>query len=177
QPYLLMLSSRKEKSDSVTALDAGADDFISKPFNIQETQARLRVAVRAIERQQALRRHIAELQEQIRVQRSLLRSGPSTVSSPHFAGAQDLRPIGLGELDFQQFDAAVAKAFERIEIADVPVRQPTAPRALEIVAWTSFLLHKEAQWVDMFLEIDEASLPMLMIAGSGETDGSPAAAA
>ncbi|SUX86674.1 DNA-binding transcriptional activator KdpE [Citrobacter koseri] len=35
-----------EESDKITALDAGADDYLSKPFGIGELQARLRVALR-----------------------------------------------------------------------------------------------------------------------------------
>lgn len=41
-----MLSARTEESDKIAALDAGADDYLSKPFGIGELQARLRVALR-----------------------------------------------------------------------------------------------------------------------------------
>ena len=41
-----MLSARSEESDKIAALDAGADDYLSKPFGIGELQARLRVALR-----------------------------------------------------------------------------------------------------------------------------------
>jgi two-component system KDP operon response regulator KdpE len=43
---ILMLTVRDSESDKVTALDAGADDYITKPFNIRELAARLRAAVR-----------------------------------------------------------------------------------------------------------------------------------
>jgi two-component system, cell cycle response regulator len=38
---VLMLSSRKKKSDITTALKYGADDYITKPFGIAELQARI----------------------------------------------------------------------------------------------------------------------------------------
>lgn len=43
---IIVLSARTEESDKITALDAGADDYLSKPFGIGELQARLRVALR-----------------------------------------------------------------------------------------------------------------------------------
>ena len=42
----IVLSARSEESDKIAALDAGADDYLSKPFGIGELQARLRVALR-----------------------------------------------------------------------------------------------------------------------------------
>ena len=43
---IIVVSARSEDSDKVEALDAGADDYLSKPFGIGELQARLRVALR-----------------------------------------------------------------------------------------------------------------------------------
>lgn len=60
RPYLLMLGGRGRKEDVVAGLDAGADDFVYKPFNIAEMQARLRVAVRTVEYQRELQKQIDE---------------------------------------------------------------------------------------------------------------------
>ena len=43
---ILMLTVRDRETDKVEALDAGADDYITKPFSIPELAARLRSAVR-----------------------------------------------------------------------------------------------------------------------------------
>jgi two-component system KDP operon response regulator KdpE len=43
---ILMLTVRDSEEDKVAALDAGADDYITKPFNIRELAARIRAAVR-----------------------------------------------------------------------------------------------------------------------------------
>ncbi|MEO6082977.1 MAG: response regulator [Umezawaea sp.] len=43
---IIVLSARTESSDKVAALDAGADDYITKPFGMDELLARLRAAVR-----------------------------------------------------------------------------------------------------------------------------------
>ena len=46
QVPVIVLSARTEEHDKIAALDAGADDYLSKPFGIGELQARLRVALR-----------------------------------------------------------------------------------------------------------------------------------
>ncbi len=43
---IVVLTVRDEESDKVDALDAGADDYVTKPFQIRELTARLRSAVR-----------------------------------------------------------------------------------------------------------------------------------
>lgn len=46
QVPIIVLSARSEEADKVAALDAGADDYVSKPFGIDELFARLRVLSR-----------------------------------------------------------------------------------------------------------------------------------
>lgn len=46
QAPIIVLSARNDEQDKIIALDAGADDFLSKPFGVGELQARLRVALR-----------------------------------------------------------------------------------------------------------------------------------
>jgi len=43
---IIMLTVRDDELDKVGALDAGADDYVTKPFNIQELSARIRAALR-----------------------------------------------------------------------------------------------------------------------------------
>src|SRR2546429_3515054 len=43
---IIVLSARGQESDKVAALDAGADDYLSKPFGVGELLARMRVALR-----------------------------------------------------------------------------------------------------------------------------------
>ncbi|MGX1672575.1 response regulator [Streptomyces sp. NPDC055400] len=46
---ILVLSARRDSDEKVAALDAGADDYITKPFSMDELLARLRAAVRRTE--------------------------------------------------------------------------------------------------------------------------------
>ena len=48
QMPIIVISARSEDMDKVTALDAGADDYLTKPFSVTELLARLRVAQRRI---------------------------------------------------------------------------------------------------------------------------------
>src|SRR5262245_29763342 len=43
---IIVLSARGQESDKIAALDAGADDYLTKPFGVGELLARLRVALR-----------------------------------------------------------------------------------------------------------------------------------
>nr|WP_280527823.1 two-component system response regulator KdpE [Erwinia rhapontici] len=43
---VIVLSARSDEQDKITALDAGADDFLTKPFGVGELMARVRVALR-----------------------------------------------------------------------------------------------------------------------------------
>ncbi|MEF9967572.1 MAG: response regulator [Longicatena sp.] len=45
---IIVLSARSEDTDKILALDAGADDYLTKPFSVEELLARLRVTLRRI---------------------------------------------------------------------------------------------------------------------------------
>ena len=45
---IIVISARSEDADKVEALDAGADDYLTKPFSVEELLARLRVALRRL---------------------------------------------------------------------------------------------------------------------------------
>ena len=46
---ILVLSARAEERDKVSALDAGADDYVTKPFGAEELLARIRATLRRVE--------------------------------------------------------------------------------------------------------------------------------
>jgi diguanylate cyclase (GGDEF)-like protein len=47
-PYLILLTARDSKDDLASGLEAGADDYVSKPFDAQELRARLEVGLRFV---------------------------------------------------------------------------------------------------------------------------------
>src|SRR5674476_1011999 len=53
-PYILMLTTRGEKADIIAGLEAGANDYVAKPFGRGELRARVEVGRRMVEIQAAL---------------------------------------------------------------------------------------------------------------------------
>ena len=45
---IIVISARSDDSDKIEALDAGADDYLTKPFSVEELLARLRVTLRRL---------------------------------------------------------------------------------------------------------------------------------
>jgi sigma-B regulation protein RsbU (phosphoserine phosphatase) len=60
--YVILLTSRDSRSDLVEGLDAGADDYLVKPFDLEELRARLHVGVRVLTLQERLADRVAELE-------------------------------------------------------------------------------------------------------------------
>ena len=61
--YILLLTTKGDKEDVVTGLDAGADDYIKKPCNPKELLSRVRVGIRMIDLQNSLKEHVQKLEE------------------------------------------------------------------------------------------------------------------
>jgi DNA-binding response OmpR family regulator len=66
---VLMLTARDEVRDKVNALDGGADDYLTKPFDLEELLARMRALVRRADQPQASRIQIGDLKMDLRSHR------------------------------------------------------------------------------------------------------------
>jgi len=61
--YSIIITSHTDKDSAASALDAGADDFIAKPFDNNELRARVKVGYRTNCLQKALSEHILDLDQ------------------------------------------------------------------------------------------------------------------
>jgi phosphoserine phosphatase RsbU/P len=61
--YIIILTTKGEKADMIAGLDAGADDYLAKPFHPGELRARVEVGRRMIEMQDKLATKIEELHQ------------------------------------------------------------------------------------------------------------------
>lgn len=108
-PYLILLTSRSDKQDIATGLEAGAADYVQKPFDHDELRARLLVGRRFAE----LNRKLLDTQQELRRQALtdplthimnrraiLMRLGEEMARAPR----QGL-PLSIGSLDIDHFKA------------------------------------------------------------------------
>ena len=63
KPYLIFVTAKARTQDIVTGLEAGADDYIVKPFQREELHARVRVGERLLELQAMLADRVRELED------------------------------------------------------------------------------------------------------------------
>jgi sigma-B regulation protein RsbU (phosphoserine phosphatase) len=61
--YIVMVTSAAETVDITAGLDAGADDYVIKPFNAAELRARAQVGMRMAALQESMARRLSELEQ------------------------------------------------------------------------------------------------------------------
>ena len=165
RPYLIILTTKSSKEEVAEGLDAGADDYIIKPFNLIEIQARLRVAKRSIEYQIALQneadeaRAISErnqlLAEMLRNQQSAkVPSIMQTAATAVSAVKQAAQANKIGEFGQYELRYMVSAALLELKLVLESTHQRLVPPQLskaEFCAWSPILLQREGLWIDIIL--------------------------
>jgi sigma-B regulation protein RsbU (phosphoserine phosphatase) len=62
-PYLILLTAKGRPEDTVAGLEAGADDYVTKPFDRDELRARIHAGMRIVQLQQSLADRVVELEQ------------------------------------------------------------------------------------------------------------------
>lgn len=105
--YILLLTSKSQKEDLIEGMDAGADDYITKPFDESELQVRLRAGRRLVDLQAELLKAREELREQAtRDSLTGLRNRSAILNelTRELARAQrESRPLGVVIVDLDHF--------------------------------------------------------------------------
>ena len=86
---VIMLTAREEETDKIFGLEAGADDYITKPFSMRELMARVKANIRR-----------RDLDYGVRPKGELLRAGTLSVDPAAFTVTKDTRPIELTQKEF-----------------------------------------------------------------------------
>ena len=109
---VIMLTARGEERDRVEALDAGADDYIVKPFFPRELVARIRAVLRR------------QGQEKARVERcdeNVVRCGPLVMNEARFEASVDGGPVKLSGKEFRLlhlFASHPGRVFSRAQLLE-----------------------------------------------------------
>ncbi len=82
--YVILLTSKSQQEDLVTGLTSGADDFLTKPVNKDELQARLQPSLRIVE----LERRLSERRHELEVRNQLLAAANGKMKRDLDAAAQ-----------------------------------------------------------------------------------------
>ncbi len=105
--YILLLTSKSLKEDLIEGMEAGADDYVTKPFDQHELKVRLRAGTRIIDLQRELVMAKEELREQATkdfLTRIWNRSSILDILQRELArGAREKRPVGVVLADLDHF--------------------------------------------------------------------------
>lgn len=109
---VIMLTARGEERDRVEALDAGADDYIVKPFFPRELVARIRAV---------LRRQGREKARVERCEENVVRCGPLVMNEARFEASVDGVPVKLSGKEFRLlhlFASHPGRVFSRAQLLE-----------------------------------------------------------
>jgi len=95
--FVILLTGRDSQNDILKGFDAGADDYITKPFNDDELRARVRVAERLVTIQSSLSDSVEELKQVLDLVESLQGAVPVCTKCLNLEG-EDGRWYALREL-------------------------------------------------------------------------------
>lgn len=169
RPYILLLSAKADKQDIISGLDAGADDYLVKPFDPMALLARLRVAQRIIAYQEDLQRHLSGMEillhrhnllgemygkqhrQSDTAALSLNADDPSTKSAGF--PVKELVPA-------DRMAQIIAASIAEVGLGKAAVTPVTTLPKVDgegFISWSPLVLLKQGLWFDLVLEADQHS--------------------
>jgi len=120
-PPVLVLTARDELDDRVTALDLGADDFLVKPFDLAELEARVRALLRRAHRATTARITHGALTLDTAARRAFVGTDPL-----------DLSPREISLLEALLLDAGNVLSKEQLNDRLYGIGEEVGPNAIEV---------------------------------------------
>lgn len=152
--YILLLTARSGNAHYVEAIDAGADDFATKPLDQQRLGARIRVAERLLRVHESLRAANEALEERVATRTAALANALRVKSEFLSRASHELRTPMNHILGFAQL----------LELSDLTADQADSTR--QILASGNHLL----QLIDRLLDVAKERSPDLSFLASGRAD-------
>jgi CheY-like chemotaxis protein len=169
RPYVILLTAKTEKSDIVQGLDAGADEFITKPFNQVEMLARLRAAERVVRYEYELQQRIDELAAMVQRHEMLgdmivhgkdAAKPANSVPTPEApVPVQIAEPENKPGISTEEIGTVLQQAFSGLGFEQVVLsfsKEEGAYQRPPLLGWAGFYLSQAQQWYDLMLEADVA---------------------
>jgi CheY-like chemotaxis protein len=166
RPHLILVTARDSRADVVQALQAGADDYLTKPPDVGELLARVRVGLRNVQLQQELQARITELESTLRrldvVGTIAARSEPAPASTPP---ADCTLTPALWALD------GIRRIPERLETLLSGLGESQGDEGHELWAHVALGLPDQGAWVDLVLVTGRARMRSAFTSLTGRTPG------
>ena len=146
---VLILTARDAVEDRVKGLDAGADDYVVKPFDLSELAARLRALVRRSRGEAAPTLRVGELELDPAARSVTYRGGAVELSQREFALLQELMLNAGRVLSREQLSQRLYSWSEEIESNAIEVhvhhlRKKLAPELLRTVRGVGYVMPRDA---------------------------------
>ncbi|MEO8275731.1 MAG: response regulator transcription factor [Thermoanaerobaculia bacterium] len=145
---IVVLSVRGEEEDKVRALDAGADDYLTKPFSMRELMARVRAQLRRSEASAPALRRFAGLE--IDVERRRVVQGdreihltPTELALLELLSSQPGRPLTFRQIIARVWRGAPATSQDTVRVHVSSLRRklepdPAEPRYIGTEPWVGY---------------------------------------
>jgi two-component system OmpR family response regulator len=146
---VLILTARDRWSDKVSGIDAGADDYVAKPFHIEEVLARLRALIRRSAGHAASILECGPVALDTRVSRVTVDGNPVKLTSHEFRLLSYLmhhrdKVVSRTELTEHLYDQDFDRDSNTIEVFVGRLRRKLGVDVIETVRGLGYRLHKPA---------------------------------
>ena len=172
---VIIMTRENDRSEVLKALDAGADDYLQKPFDLTEVSARLRI----IERKTTERNLILKKIEELKVTPSAGHAAEPEAPAAPFEYVPPTPPFSeqysnLNELTaFTTIAPVLIKALADMGFGTAKADETaTASVHPELTLFSAIILPEKNAWLDLVVELDLNSAGALFMAMTGMDESS-----